>query len=157
MTDKLDTKLANGDTSTIVQLPTFTPLALVCWGGLRLGGQVTVHLPCELVEYGASIGGLASCMPKWGANVLWTFEFGFEHWDGAILCKNCFTLDPAAPKAKRMPGGGWFTYAKKPKLEMTDPYKAAVRAILDKPAPRDLPNRSGPASKRHMGRRVVEI
>jgi hypothetical protein len=146
----LDTKLADGRTSTIVQLPDWTESALICWGGLRLGGQTTVHLVSQLVDYCGQLGGLAACMPNWGANVIWTFEFGYKGWTGALLCKNCFEIHTPggarsgpgvvySPKKKKMPVGGWFTYGVKPLIEQNEDKKAAaVVALLSVPPPKEV-------------------
>lgn len=155
-----DQKLANGETSTIVHVRSWTDSAIICWGGLRIGGQVTVHLVSEIVPYAGKVGGLAACMPKWGANVIWTFDFGFKNWDGAVLCKNCFETRKDgnyAPKTKKMPKEGWLTYGTKPKIELKKNKKAAaVEAILAVPPPKRLIRLMNEASDGD-GRRIVEI
>lgn len=156
-----ETQLMNGRTSTIIHVREWTDSVIICWGGLRLGGQVTVHLVSELVPYGGTLGGLAACMPKWGPNVIWTFDFGFKSWEGAILCKNCFEVRkgavPWAPKTKKMPKEGWFTYGVKPKIELKKNKKAAaVEALLAVPPPKAVMKLIN-AVVDGDGRRIVEI
>lgn len=91
---------------------------IVAWGGLRVGGAVTVHLPKELMWNGG--GGMcatAACMPGAGMQATWTYRFGFTEWDGALLCRRCFAHKTQKPKATYKPENGWWAYIKTPKDE----------------------------------------
>lgn len=96
----------------------FGDLCLVAWGGLRVGGAVTVHMPSELMWNGG--GGMAAkacCMPGAGLCATWTFRFGHLDWEGATLCKRCFDWKKQRPKPfTRSPNGFW-AYASTPKDE----------------------------------------
>lgn len=102
----------------IVNALTFDKLCLVAWGGLRVGGSVTVHLPKDLMwNGGGGMGATYACMPKAGLGLTWTFDFGYEGWEGAVLCRRCFDYKKQKPKHTHRPPNGWWSYAKTPKDE----------------------------------------
>lgn len=157
--DVPDQPLADGSVSTIIQLKEWTDNAIICWGGLSLGGRVTVHLVNKLEQFRGQVGGYAACMSNWGPNILWTIEYGFKDWPGAKLCKNCFSLPGNGlwgPKAKKMPVGGWYTYGVKPKIEEEEDKNTVIATQLLSPlSPITIP--PGPALLAPDGKRIVEL
>jgi hypothetical protein len=117
-----------------------THLSFVAWGGLRVGGAVTVHLPKDLMwNGGGGMGATAACMPGAGICATWTAGFGFKGWEGATLCRRCFDWKKQRPKPTYRPANGWWAYASTPKDELVfrtscptleERREAAVRKIL---------------------------
>ena len=115
-------------------------LCLIAWGGLRVGGAVTVHLPKDLMwNGGGGMGATAACMPGAGICPTWTYAFGHLGWEGATLCKRCFNHKKGQPKNVYRPPNGWWAYVKTPKDEnvfkqgyplMEERRVAVVRKIL---------------------------
>lgn len=102
----------------IISSLAFDRLCLVAWGGLRVGGAVTVHLPKDLMwNGGGGMGGTAACMPGAGICPTWTLSFGYDGWEGAILCRRCFDWKKQKPKHTYRPPNGWWAYASTPKDE----------------------------------------
>lgn len=96
----------------------WTELCLVAWGGLRVGGAVTVHMPKELMwNGGGGMAATAHCMPNAGLCATWTYRFGVDEWEGSLLCRRCFDWKKQKPKPTARPGAGFYAYGRTPKDE----------------------------------------